>query len=47
MTGIAYDGGYAEYMIAPAGSLALIPEELSGVDAGPLAKAMRLGLKDF
>ena len=34
--GIAYDGGYAEYMIAPAGALALIPEELSAVDAGPL-----------
>lgn len=36
MTGIAYDGGYAEYMIAPAGALALIPEGLSAVDAGPL-----------
>ena len=34
--GIAYDGGYAEYMIAPAGALALIPEGLSPVDAGPL-----------
>jgi D-arabinose 1-dehydrogenase-like Zn-dependent alcohol dehydrogenase len=34
--GITYDGGYAEYMIAPAGALALIPEELSAVDAGPL-----------
>ena len=34
--GIAYNGGYAEYMIAPAGALALIPEELSAVDAGPL-----------
>jgi D-arabinose 1-dehydrogenase-like Zn-dependent alcohol dehydrogenase len=34
--GIAYDGGYAEYMIAPAGVLALIPEGLSAVDAGPL-----------
>jgi D-arabinose 1-dehydrogenase-like Zn-dependent alcohol dehydrogenase len=36
VTGISYDGGYAEYMIAPAGTLALIPEELSAVDAGPL-----------
>ena len=36
VTGIAYDGGYAEYMIAPAGALALIPEGLSAVDAGPL-----------
>ncbi len=34
--GIAYDGGYAEYMIAPAGALALIPEGLSTVDAAPL-----------
>ena len=34
--GIAYDGGYAEYMIAPAGVLALIPDDLSAVDAGPL-----------
>src|SRR5919109_4308628 len=34
--GIAYDGGYAEYMIAPASALALIPEGLSAVDAGPL-----------
>jgi D-arabinose 1-dehydrogenase-like Zn-dependent alcohol dehydrogenase len=34
--GIAYDGGYAEYMVAPAGALALIPEGLSAVDAGPL-----------
>ncbi len=34
--GITYDGGYAEYMIAPAGALAMIPEGLSAVDAGPL-----------
>jgi D-arabinose 1-dehydrogenase-like Zn-dependent alcohol dehydrogenase len=34
--GIAYDGGYAEYMVAPAGALALIPEELSAVETGPL-----------
>jgi D-arabinose 1-dehydrogenase-like Zn-dependent alcohol dehydrogenase len=34
--GIAYDGGYAEYMIAPASALAGIPEGLSAVDAGPL-----------
>jgi D-arabinose 1-dehydrogenase-like Zn-dependent alcohol dehydrogenase len=34
--GIAYDGGYAEYMVAPASALALIPEGLSAVDAGPL-----------
>ena len=34
--GISYDGGYAEYMIAPAGTLALIPEGLSAIDAAPL-----------
>jgi len=34
--GITYDGGYAEYMIAPASALAGIPEGLSAVDAGPL-----------
>lgn len=34
--GISYDGGYADYMVAPAGALALIPSELSFVEAGPL-----------
>ncbi len=34
--GIAYDGGYADYMIAPVGALARIPDELSAVEAGPL-----------
>jgi D-arabinose 1-dehydrogenase-like Zn-dependent alcohol dehydrogenase len=34
--GINYDGGYAEAMVAPADALALIPEELSAVDAAPL-----------
>jgi D-arabinose 1-dehydrogenase-like Zn-dependent alcohol dehydrogenase len=34
--GITYDGGYADYMIAPISALAAIPEELSAVDAGPL-----------
>ncbi len=34
--GISYDGGYAEYMIAPAVALAHIPEELSAVEAAPL-----------
>jgi D-arabinose 1-dehydrogenase-like Zn-dependent alcohol dehydrogenase len=34
--GISYDGGYADYMVAPAGALALIPDELSPVEAGPL-----------
>ncbi len=31
--GINYDGGYAEAMVAPADALALIPDELSAVDA--------------
>jgi D-arabinose 1-dehydrogenase-like Zn-dependent alcohol dehydrogenase len=34
--GITFDGGYAEYMIAPTGALALIPEGLSAVEAAPL-----------
>jgi D-arabinose 1-dehydrogenase-like Zn-dependent alcohol dehydrogenase len=34
--GISYDGGYADYMVAPAGALALIPPELTPVEAGPL-----------
>jgi D-arabinose 1-dehydrogenase-like Zn-dependent alcohol dehydrogenase len=34
--GIAYDGGYADYMIAPAATLASIPESLSAVEAAPL-----------
>jgi D-arabinose 1-dehydrogenase-like Zn-dependent alcohol dehydrogenase len=36
ITGVTYDGGYAEYMIAPASTLALIPEGISAIDAGPL-----------
>jgi D-arabinose 1-dehydrogenase-like Zn-dependent alcohol dehydrogenase len=35
-SGISYDGGYAEYMVAPASVLALIPDSLSFVEAGPL-----------
>ncbi|MFZ0928820.1 MAG: alcohol dehydrogenase [Syntrophobacteraceae bacterium] len=34
--GITFDGGYAEFMIAPAEALALIPAGLSAVDAGPM-----------
>ncbi len=34
--GITYDGGYADYVIVPATALALIPDGLSAVDAGPL-----------
>ena len=44
VTGITFDGGYADYMIAPAGALALVPEELSGVEAAPL---MCAGLTTF
>jgi D-arabinose 1-dehydrogenase-like Zn-dependent alcohol dehydrogenase len=36
ITGISFDGGYAEYMVAPSIALALVPEELSAVEAGPL-----------
>jgi D-arabinose 1-dehydrogenase-like Zn-dependent alcohol dehydrogenase len=35
-TGFSFDGGYAEYMVAPAIALASVPEELSPVDAAPL-----------
>ena len=34
--GISYDGGYADYMIAPVEALARIPDELSPTEAGPL-----------
>src|SRR5260370_11541098 len=33
--GIDFDGGYAEYMIAPAAALAAIPDELPAEEAGP------------
>jgi D-arabinose 1-dehydrogenase-like Zn-dependent alcohol dehydrogenase len=36
ITGITYDGGYAEYMIARAEALAAVPAELSPVEAAPL-----------
>jgi D-arabinose 1-dehydrogenase-like Zn-dependent alcohol dehydrogenase len=35
-TGISFDGGYAEYMIAPAIALASVPEDLSSVESAPL-----------
>src|SRR5438477_3159738 len=35
-TGISFDGGYADYMIAPAEALALVPEKLSSVESAPL-----------
>jgi D-arabinose 1-dehydrogenase-like Zn-dependent alcohol dehydrogenase len=34
--GISYDGGYADYMIAPFEALALVPNELKAADAAPL-----------
>jgi D-arabinose 1-dehydrogenase-like Zn-dependent alcohol dehydrogenase len=34
--GLTYDGGYAEAMVAPADALALIPDELSAIEAAPL-----------
>src|SRR5437016_9824810 len=36
VTGITSDGGYADYMIARAEAVALIPEELSAAEAAPL-----------
>jgi D-arabinose 1-dehydrogenase-like Zn-dependent alcohol dehydrogenase len=36
VTGITYDGGYAEYMIAPISAVALMPADLPPVDAAPL-----------
>lgn len=36
VTGASHDGGYAEYAVVPAESLARIPEGLDAVDAGPL-----------
>jgi len=35
VTGIDFDGGYAEYMTAPAAVLAAIPDELPAEEAGP------------
>jgi D-arabinose 1-dehydrogenase-like Zn-dependent alcohol dehydrogenase len=34
--GISYDGGYAEYMIAPFEALASVPDDLKSEDAAPL-----------
>jgi D-arabinose 1-dehydrogenase-like Zn-dependent alcohol dehydrogenase len=36
ISGISYDGGYADYVIAPARVLALIPDDLTDLDAAPL-----------
>jgi len=36
IAGISYDGGYQEYMVAPAEALVAIPDTLSDVEAAPL-----------
>lgn len=36
ITGLTSDGGYGDYMIAPASAVARIPERLSAVEAAPL-----------
>jgi len=36
ISGISFDGGYADYVIAPANAVALMPDSLSDVDAAPL-----------
>jgi D-arabinose 1-dehydrogenase-like Zn-dependent alcohol dehydrogenase len=36
ITGVTYDGGYAEYMIARAEALARVPDELSAAEGAPL-----------
>jgi D-arabinose 1-dehydrogenase-like Zn-dependent alcohol dehydrogenase len=36
VTGISFDGGYAEYLVAPAIALAAVPDELPAVEAAPL-----------
>ncbi|MGB7265408.1 MAG: alcohol dehydrogenase [Terracidiphilus sp.] len=36
ISGISFDGGYADYVIAPANALAFIPDSLNNVDAAPL-----------
>ncbi|SIO58882.1 alcohol dehydrogenase/alcohol dehydrogenase, propanol-preferring [Singulisphaera sp. GP187] len=44
VTGITYDGGYGEYLIAPASAVALMPADLPAVEAAPL---MCAGLTTF
>jgi D-arabinose 1-dehydrogenase-like Zn-dependent alcohol dehydrogenase len=43
-TGISFDGGYGEYMLAPASAVAMMPNDLSPVEAAPL---MCAGLTTF
>lgn len=44
VTGASFDGGYAEYMIAPASAVALVPAGMSPVESAPL---MCAGLTTF
>jgi D-arabinose 1-dehydrogenase-like Zn-dependent alcohol dehydrogenase len=44
VTGVSFDGGYGEYMIAPASAVALMPADLPPVEAAPL---MCAGLTTF
>ena len=39
VTGATFPGGYSEYVVAPVSALARIPDELSAVDAAPIACA--------
>ncbi|MDB5311095.1 MAG: alcohol dehydrogenase [Gemmataceae bacterium] len=43
-TGVTFDGGYGEYLIAPASAVALMPADLPPVEAAPL---MCAGLTTF
>ncbi len=36
ITGLSFDGGYAEYMVAPAEAVAALPDDLSADEAAPL-----------
>ncbi len=36
ISGVSFDGGYAEYMVAPVEALANMPESLDAAEAGPL-----------
>lgn len=36
IAGISYDGGYAEYMVAPQEAIAFVPDELKSEEAAPL-----------
>lgn len=44
-TGISFDGGYAEYMVAPIQALSMIPPELYSFEAAPLLCAGRTSFR--